>query len=214
MVRTVFLNGSTWLKQTVETFVGGKNNGAVSGAVYTRTGYYLKKFLGNNNNTESFTSAYHPYQIFRYAEILLNYAEAMNESDPTNDVEIVSGLIQLRKRAGINAGNDGRYGLPGVYSQELMRRIIRNERRVEMAYEDQRFWDIRRWKICASGDGDAVMTQPVRGVNIIKHSDGTFTYEYVNVTTSKFDSKMYWYPIPRNELYGNNQLKQTEGWGY
>ncbi len=213
LARTVFLNESNWLKQKVETFVGGRHNGEISGAVYTRTGYYLKKFLGNNDNTESFVSAYHPYQIFRYAEILLNYAEAVNESDPTNDTEITKYLIELRKRAGVSAGSDDRYGLPVSYDQELMRRIIRNERRIEMAFEDQRFWDIRRWKICAAGDGDAVMTQPVRGVNIIK-SDGTFTYEYVNVTSSKFESKMYWYPIPRSELYGNSQLKQTDGWGY
>lgn len=214
--RTVFRNGTMWLKRAVETFDGGRDRGAVSGAVYTRTGYYLKKFLGNNENTESYASYNHHYQIFRYAEILLNYAEAVNESDPGNDKEITYGLIELRKRAGIKAGENDRYGLPeaGTYTQELMRRIIRNERRIEMAFEDQRFWDIRRWKICAAGDGDAVMAKPVRGVRISKQTDGSFSYTYENVVSSSFDEKMYWYPIPRNELYGNNKLLQNEGWGY
>lgn len=216
LARTVFLNGSMWLKRAVETFEGGRDRGAVAGAVYTQTGYYLKKFLGDNENRESYVGYNHHFQIIRYAEVLLNYAEAVNESEPANDAEIVLGLIALRKRAGINAGDDGRYGLPaaGTYSQELMRRIIRNERRIELAFEDHRFWDIRRWKICAAGDGDAVMTQPVKGVRIQKNQDGTFSYEYEEVRSSSFAPHMYWYPIPRNEMLGNNQLKQNEGWNY
>lgn len=212
--RTVFLNGSNWLKRRVETFDGGKDRGAVAGAIYTRTGYYLKKFLGNNENEDAYRNYNHHYQIFRYAEILLNYAEAVNESDPANDTEIVSGLIALRKRAGIKAGTDNRYGLPVTYSQELMRRIIRNERRIELAFEEHRFWDIRRWKISAAGDGDAVMTKPVRGVRIIKQTDGTLEYRYEDVVNSVFEKRMYWYPIPRNELYGNSNLVQNEGWKY
>lgn len=214
LARTVFLNGSMWLKKEVETFDGGRNRGNIPGVTYTQTGYYLKKFLGNNENTESFTNYNHHYQIFRYAEILLNYAEAVNESDPGNDAEIVSGLIKLRKRAGIRPGDDNRYGLPAAYSQELMRRIIRNERRIEMAFEEQHFWDIRRWKICAPGDGDAVMTQPVKGIRIVKQENGSYTYSYENITTSTFEQRMYWYPIPRAELYGNSKLEQNEGWNY
>ena len=216
--RTIFRNESRWLERNVETFDGGRDRGAVSGAIYTRTGYYLKKFLGNNEERPTYVGLYHHYQIFRYAEILLNYAEAMNECDPGNDAEIISGLIALRKRAGITEGDNGRYGLPeaGTYSQDLMRRIIRNERRIELAFEEHRFWDIRRWKICAEGDGDGVMAKPVRGVRITKNPEsGVLTYTYENVTSSKFDgSKMYWYPIPRGELFGNNKLVQNEGWGF
>lgn len=212
LARTVFINGSQWLKQTIETFDGGTHRKQVGASTYTRTGYYLKKFLGNNDTKDSYVSCYHPYQIFRYAEILLNYAEAMNECEPTNDAEITRGLIELRKRAGIAPGADLRYGLPVTYTQDLMRRIIRNERRIEMAFEEQRFWDIRRWKIC--DEGDAVMTKPVRGVRITKEADGSFSYNYVDVTPSKFEKKMYWYPIPRAELYGNNKLTQNDGWGW
>lgn len=212
--RTVFINGSNWLKRKVETFDGGKDRGAISGSIYTRTGYYLKKFLGNNDNEDTYRNYNHHYQIFRYAEILLNYAEAVNESDPSNDTEIISSLIALRKRAGIKAGTDNRYGIPANYTQELMRRIIRNERRIELAFEEHRFWDIRRWKICASGDSDAVMSKPVKGVRITKATDGSLTYKYEDVAPSVFDKRMYWYPIPRNELYGNYNLKQNEGWNY
>jgi hypothetical protein len=209
--RTVFHHNQRWLKRMVEVYDGGQDRGAIKGAIYTQTGYYLKKFLGDNTATESYTALYHHYQIFRYAEILLNYAEAVNECDPGNDAEITKGLIDLRKRAGIRAGGDGRYGLPVTYTQALMRRIIRNERRIELAFEEHRFWDIRRWRIC--DEGDAVMTKPIRGVHILR--EGTrFTYVYGDVRSSSFSSHMYWYPIPRSEMEGNINLIQNPGWNY
>lgn len=212
--RFIFLNGDMWLKKTVETFDGGANRGAQQNLNYTRTGYYLKKFLGDNSNVVNYTAYYHHYQIMRYAEILLNYSEAINEAESTNDAEIVYGLIELRKRAGIKAGDDGRYGLPaaGTYSQELMRNIIRNERRIELCFEEHRFWDIRRWKIA-----EDVMNKPVKGIRITKNDDPQkppYTYEYENAATSSFLPHMYWYPIPRVELWGNNALVQNPGWSY
>ncbi|WP_303012884.1 RagB/SusD family nutrient uptake outer membrane protein [uncultured Bacteroides sp.] len=213
---TVFYNGATWLQRPVETFNGGLDRSNKPGLFTTQTGYYLRKFLGLNEtkaDNSGFNGAYHHYQIFRYAEILLNYAEALNEVDTeTNKAEIENCLIQLRKRAGIEAGDDGRYGLPENYSQQEMRKIIRNERRIELAFEEHRFWDIRRWMI-ADRD-ESVMTQPVRGVEIIKQTDGTFRYNYVDVRTSTFDERMYWYPIPRGEMQGNTKLTQNPGWNY
>jgi hypothetical protein len=210
--QTVFCHGQRWLQRMIEVFDGGKDRGAIKGVAYTQTGYYLRKFLGNNTATESYTALYHHHQIFRYAEILLNYAEAVNEYDPSNDAEIVAGLIALRKRAGIRPGTNQRYGLPaaGTYSQELMRRIIRNERRIELAFEEHRFWDIRRWKIC--DEGDAVMTKPVRGVHITPPPNVNF--EYGDVRPSSFAPYMYWYPIPRSEMQGNTNLVQNPGWNY
>lgn len=216
LARTVFINNSMWLKRPVETFDGGRDRGAIPGAVYTQTGYYLKKFLGDNENRETYVGYNHHYQIFRYAEVLLNYAEAMNEYDPANDEEIIKGIIEVRKRSGIRPGTNQRYGLPnqGEYSQELMRRIIRNERRIELAFEEHRFFDIRRWKIAAAGDGDAVMTKPVRGVRIKKVDTNKFEYEYEDVRQQTFEPHMYWYPIPRNEMLGNNALEQNPGWNF
>ena len=205
----IFCNGSRWLNKRVETFDGGAHRNTSQGAT-TRTGYYLKKFLGSNENTNLFTAYYHHYQIFRYAEILLNYAEALNESDPSKKAEIESGLIALRKRAGIAPGSDNRYGLPATYTQELMRQIIRNERRIELCFEEHRFWDVRRWKIA-----EDVLNKPLRGVRITRQSDGSYTYVYGNVATASFKAPMmYWYPIQRYEMWGNKALEQNPGWSY
>jgi hypothetical protein len=205
----IFCNGSRWLNKRVETFDGGAHRN-VSQGITTRTGYYLKKFLGSNENTNLFTAYYHHYQIFRYAEILLNYAEALNESDPSKKAEIESCLIALRKRAGIAPGSDDRYGLPATYSQERMRRIIRNERRIELCFEEHRFWDVRRWKIAEN-----VLNKPVKGVRITRQSDGSYTYVYEDVATASFKAPtMYWYPIPRVERWGNKALEQNPGWSY
>lgn len=207
--RFIFCNGSRWLNQIVETYDGGRHRGALQGTTYTRTGYYLKKFSAPNEAQNIFETSFHHYQIIRYAEILLNYAEAVNESDPSNHTEIEKGLLALRKRGGIKPGADDRYGLPIAYSQELMRQIIRNERRIELCFEEHRFWDIRRWKIA-----EDVLNKPIKGVRITK--EGTaLTYTYENVATSTFNADMmYWYPIPREELYGNKALKQNPNWSY
>lgn len=208
---TIFYNGSRWLGRAVETFDGGLDRSQKPGFYFTRTGYYLRKFLSKTETASSFGAIRHHYYIFRYAEILLNYAEALNEVNGTKS-EIEFALTKIRKRAGIEAGTDGRYGLPTTYTQDEMRKIIRNERRIELAFEDQRFWDIRRWKIADSGD--AVMLKPVRGVTITKASDGTLSYKYVDVASSTFASKMYLYPISRSEMQGNSKLTQNPGWDY
>ncbi len=213
---TVFYNGSRWLKRDVETYNGGLDRSRKPGLFTTQTGYYLRKFLGLNEekaDNSGFNGAAHHYQIIRYAEILLNYAEALNEVDTDANASLIEDcLTKLRQRAGIEPGDDGRYGLPATYTREEMRRIIRNERRVELAFEEHRFWDIRRWKI--ADREESVMTRPVKGVEISKQADGTFRYNYVDVRTSTFDEKMYWYPIPRGEMQGNLKLTQNPGWNY
>jgi hypothetical protein len=207
---TIFYNGSRWLSRNVETFEGGKDRAYRPGLFYTQTGYYLRKFLGMAESKTNFGSVPHHYLMIRYAEILLNYAEALNEIDPlANKAEIEGCLIKIRKRANINAGADGRYGLPDTYDKQTMRKIIRNERRIELAFEDHRFWDIRRWKIA-----EDVMTKPVKGVVITKQADDSFNYKYVDVRRSTFEPKMYWYPIPRTEFTSNSKLVQNPGWNY
>lgn len=211
---TIFYNGSKWLQRGVQTFNGGLDRSNKPGLITTQTGYYLRKFLGLNEekaDNAGYNSVSHHYQIIRYAEILLNYAEALNEVDKdANAAEIEDCLIRLRKRAGIEPGEDNRYGLPAAYTRDEMRRIIRNERRIELAFEEHRFWDIRRWKIA-----EDVMNRPVRGVEIIREADGALRYNYVDVRPSTFDAtKMYWYPIPRGEMQGNPKLTQNPGWNY
>ena len=124
--------------------------------------------------------------------------------------EVYDNLILVRERAGIIAGDDGLYGLPPLadVSKEALRAIIQNERRIEMAFEEQRFWDIRRWKIA-----EDVMNQPLLGMRIEKQQDGSFTYTPFTASTSTFDAaKMYWYPVPFNEMQTNSRMVQNPGW--
>lgn len=210
---TVFYNGMKWLNRDVQTFEGGLDRNNRPGFFFTQTGYYLRKFSSKSENSSTFQSLRHHHYIIRYAEILLNYAEALNEADfAGGKAEIEKSIIQIRKRAGIEPGADNRYGLPSSYSQDEMRKIIRNERRIELAFEDHRFWDIRRWKI--ADRGESVMTNPVQGVVITKQADGTLHYRYVSVKPSTFEEKMYWYPISRAQMQSNDQLEQNPGWDY
>ncbi|WP_344397542.1 RagB/SusD family nutrient uptake outer membrane protein, partial [Streptomyces asiaticus] len=98
---TVFFNGQTWLRRAVETFEGGLDKpGGI--AVQTRTGYYLRKFMADFSNNTTYTNQSHNFPLFRYSEILLNAAEALNELGRTT--EAVTRIIDIRKRAGIRAG--------------------------------------------------------------------------------------------------------------
>ncbi len=201
---TVLHNGSKWLKETLETFNGGVNN--PTGATQkTKTGYYLRKFMGNFESSDNYTEQLHVWIMFRYAEILLNYAEARNEyAGPSDDVYQV--IKDLRKRARIEAGTDGMYGLKAGMSKDEMREIIQNERRIELAFEEHRYWDIRRWRIA-----EDIFRKPVQGLSIIK--DGSIlTYNIVTVATTTFDPKRYLYPIPHSEVVKNRNMVQNPNW--
>lgn len=201
---TIFYNGAKWLKRSVETFEGGldKPNGVQR---QTRTGYYMRKFLADYSNQEAYGNQNHNFPIFRYAEILLNYAEAENELGQTG--EAYPQLIALRKRAGIDAGPDKMYGLEQNMSQDEMRQTIHNERRIEMAFEEQRFWDVRRWKTA-----ETAFNKNLNGIKITRNSDSTYNYQTIPVFKMTFDPKMYLYPIPYKEIAGNAAIKQNPGW--
>lgn len=208
---TVFCNGtSMWLNRAVQTFDGGldKPGGSV---VQTKTGYYMRKFMGNWESvtgSPQFGSTFHDYIYFRYAGILLDLAEATNEySGPSTDVYNV--LFQLRNRAGIFAGANGYYGLPVNMDQGAMRAAIQNERRIEMAFEEKRFWDIRRWKIAAAAYNSA----PLVGMDIQQPVNQPLTYNRVPVLTTHFnDPGMYLYPIPYSEVVKNPKMRQNPTW--
>lgn len=201
---TIFYNGTMWLKRPVETFEGGldKPNGVQR---QTQTGYYMRKFLADYSDQQAYGNQNHNFVIFRYAEILLNYAEAENELGNTN--EAYPQLTALRKRAGIEPGADDMYGLKPNMTQDEMRKTIHHERRIEMAFEEQRFWDARRWKTAES-----VFNQELHGIKITKTSDSTFSYQTVPVFKMTFAPKMYLYPIPYKEIAGNPAIEQNSGW--
>lgn len=202
---TVFYNGSQWLNRDVETFEGGMDKpGGLQ--TQTRTGYYMRKFLGNFSTSSSFSSQTHNFPIFRYAEILLNYAEAINETG--DQAEALIQLRALRQRAGITAGVGSTYGLPAGMSQAQMRDAIHRERRLELAFEEHRYWDLRRWKTA-----DVVLNTDAKGMRILQTSPGVFSYQVFNADKLSFDAgRMYLYPIPFNEILANPSLQQNPGY--
>lgn len=202
---TVFHNESMWLKRPVETFEGGldKPNGIQR---QTRTGYYMRKFLGNFSTSAAYGNQNHNFVILRYAEILLDYAEASNELG--NTTIAYDQLKAIRKRAAIDKGSDGLYGLKDGMSQDEMRQAIRLERRIEMAFEEQRYWDVRRWKIA-----EHVFNTTLHGKQIIRNQNSAFTYSVAPVSAVIFTApKMYLYPIPYAETSGNKSIVQNPGW--
>lgn len=198
LLATVLMNGVLFKGKRVATYPGGAD--AMPNPNATKTGYYLRKFLNENVNIQTGGgSDGHVVPLFRLAEIYLNYAEALNEYDPTNP-DIAVYLNKIR----------GRVSLPDVPSgltQEQMRTLIHHERRVELAFEEHRFWDVRRWKVASSTLG-----APVKGVKITQDDAGNFTYSPVQVEQRVFQPKMYWYPIPQSEVLKLHHWEQNKGW--
>ncbi|MDD3488399.1 MAG: RagB/SusD family nutrient uptake outer membrane protein [Paludibacter sp.] len=201
----VLYNGSKWLGRVLETYRGGANN-PTNSAEYTRTSYYMRKFMGNFSNATEYSNGYHLWVIFRYAEILLNYAEAQNEYLDAPSQEVYDALIQLRKRVAIPAGTDRLYGLKANMTKEEMREAIQNERRIEMAFEEQRYWDIRRWRIA-----EDVFRNPLKGMSIVKNLTSV-VYTEVDVLTVNFEERRYLYPLPYSEVIKNSRMIQNPGW--
>lgn len=198
----VLTNGSVWQERKIETFEGGKNK-ILDGS--TKTGYYLRKYMNPSVslNPDKPNKLHHHYILFRYAEILLNYAEAMNEwkgPDATAEgcpLTARQALNQVRDCAGMKHVDE-----TGADFTEK----VRNERRIELAFEGHRFYDIRRWKIASRDD-----VRNIYGVKITG-SGTSFTYEKVLLQQMYWDDKMYLFPYPQNEIYMNPNLTQNPGW--
>lgn len=188
----------------------------------TRTGYYLKKLLRDDvlpPLSGSEVQQYHIYPRIRYTEIFLAYAEAANDAwgpkeDPTGIGFTAYDVIKaIRERAGL--GKDP-IGMPlpegDVYLEECakdkakMRDLIRNERRIELCFENKRFWDLRRWML--------PLNEMVKGVQIDRNDEtGELTYKIIDVEERKYDSSYQWYgPIPKSEILRWSNLKQNKGW--
>jgi hypothetical protein len=161
----------------------------------------MRKFMPDYENVTSYEDHYHDWMYFRYAGVLLGYAEAQNEySGPSDDV--FNAVESVRQRAGLDP-----YTLDHSISKDSLRTIIRNERRKELAFEEQRFWDIRRWKIAGE-----VYNKGLHGISITKTADGLL-YNVMPALNSAFDeSKMYFYPIPNTEMVSNSKMRQNPGW--
>lgn len=198
----VLHNGATWLKQKVETNVGGLHTGMNGG---TKTGYYLRKYMNPLVSLDPVKplKKEHHYPLFRYAEVLLNYAEAMY-GWVGEDVKPSDYPYPLSAREALNLVRDCADMKHVEETGEAFLEKVRNERRIELAFEDHRFWDIRRWKT-----GEVVKN--IYGVQITG-SGSSFTYQKVLVEQRKWDDKMYLFPIPQKEIDMNVNLEQNPGW--
>ena len=193
-----------WGDSTLQFYVGGRNSPQYLGnsdhANSSRTGYTLRKFLNLNFDYQNdhFGQTTNPWLIFRISEMYLNYAEA--EYSLSNEDQARWALNQLRSRPSVD--------LPPVTESgaDLLTRIY-NERQVEMCFEAQRFWDVRRWKIA-----DVTENTSLKGINIVLNPDGSKTYSSKEVQQRIFYApKQYLFPIPDYELQ-KVTLQQNPGY--
>lgn len=220
--RAVLYNGALWLnpstntKQPVYTFMGpGATGDALKDPYSTsgsETGYFNRKCM-SEDVTGSTGGAQHFFPFLRYGEVLLNYAEAQNEALAAPDASVYDAIIAIRTRAGISAGTDGKYGLKPNMTRDEMRQIIRDERRIELSFEDHRFWDIRRWKIGATTYG-----RPLRAMKITNTGTATnfiFNYQEFDLTKPSvfIEPAMNLLPIPQSQInISKNKLIQNPEW--
>ena len=203
----VLYNGVTYNgTQIITGTYSSDNNGLNKISTSTRTGYYLRKLLRDdcNANPSSQNPQYHYPVYIRYTEIFLAYAEAANEAfGPTGKGELgysaYDVIKALHDRAGV--GNDYLDSIQG--DQEKMRELIRNERRIELCFENKRFWDMRRWKLD--------LTETAKGMRI-DQAGGTLNYTVIDVEPRSYADHMYYGPIPETEVLKWSNLDQNKGW--
>ncbi len=210
---TINYNGRSFKGRNVETFIGGLD-GLNKNVNATKTGYYMRKFLSEaaSWNQTSNTLARRPWVVSRYAEILLNYAEALNEAQGTAALtEVLKSVNEVRARSGVNmpalqttnASGNG-YVAP---TKDALRARIQHERQVELCFEGHRFFDIRRWKL-----GETVLNKPITGMRILKDGSGAFAYNTFVVENRVFEPKNYLYPFSQNTINRQPALIQNTGY--
>jgi starch-binding outer membrane protein, SusD/RagB family len=187
LAMTVYYNQSKFKNAYLDISTGGVNGKGIANA--TTTGYYIRKFIDESLDLTLGRTSVHSWVIFRISEMYLNYAEALNEYDPGNP-DISTYASKTRQRSGVNMPV-----IPSTLNQAEMRERIRNERRIEFAFEDHRLWDARRWMIAPE-----VLGAPLYGVNITATDNG-YTYNKIEVEKRVFEPKMYFYPIPQRILF-------------
>ena len=205
--RAILANGMAFKGSTIETFVGGKDYSATRSELGTPTGYYLRRYIQESTSftPEAKVTNKHQWIVYRYAETLLTYAEALNEylGNPTTtegsfSMSALDALNLVRANAGMPDVNATSYA--------AFRDAVRREWRVEFAFEDHRFWDVRRWDI-----GQATQGQ-IDGVEITK-SGNQLSYRRITVENRTWAAKMNLFPIPQSELFCNTNLNpQNTGW--
>lgn len=221
LAKYIVVNGSTQgpANAVITTATYGTNYDAKDkeSGYSTRTGYYLRKLLRSDCNVTSASSTkqLHYDSRIRYTEIFLDYAEAANEAwgptgKGTHAYSAYDVIKAIRTRAGVGVNNGDPYleNIKNTSNQDAMRELIRNERRLELCFENHRFYDLRRWKVDLSK-----LNETANGMQIDKQNDNTITYTTVPVETRNYEDYMYYGPIPYSETLKWTNLQQNHGWG-
>ena len=223
---SILYNGKLWGSKSaqsyyIDTYEGGVHRDRLL-PNSTKTGYYFCKFLSEDvhkNVSGYYTTPSRGRHEFRFAELILNYAEAMNEAygpyaeDPKGSLRIdgintaEAAINAIRARVNMPA-------LPKGLTKDEMRDKIKHERWIELCFEGHRFWDLRRWK-----EGEK-LGEPIHGIVITptgfdsKNRPTGFTYKVEKVEDRVWKDCMYWWPIPYSELvkYPDGNLEQNPGW--
>lgn len=190
---------------TVETFVGGTDEISNNKRRNTRTGYYLRKYFNHSSTIDNQADGY--TRLFRLAEIYLNFAEtAYQFKNP--DVIIQMNNLNLSARDAVDAIRNrvDMPDLPTGLTKEEFKKRYRNERRVEFAFEEKRFFDVRRWKILDKTQ------KVVTGMRIKKNGDDSFTFNRFKVRDlHTWKDKFLLYPVPKSEV--DKMFRKTgESW--
>ncbi len=222
---SILFNGYLWgesssKRYVIDTYEGGVHRNPLL-PKSTKTGYYYRKWI--KENFYAYRSGLYSSQTrtrieIRLAEIILNYAEAMNEAYGA-DAPHPDGPLRLD---GANSARDAvnliraRVRMPEIplgLSQSEMREKIKHEKRIELGFEGQRFYDLRRWK-----EGEK-LGGPVHGIDIqatgfdVDNRPTGFAYEVEEIETRVWEDKMYWWPIPYSEIVKyEGKLVQNPGW--
>lgn len=196
----ILYNGAAWKGRKIQTYAGGLDEQSTQ-TDRTRTGYYTRKLsdeqltIGGSGQARIIHGI-----VFRLPEIFLSYAEALNEYDPGN-ADIAKYVNLIRNRAGVPA-------IPEGLTQAEMRERIHHERRIELVFENQRFWDVRRWKIAEYTE---TTIYGMKAITDATAPDG-FRYEKFKVEDRVWRNSMYVLPVTTDETLRNPNLEQNEGW--
>ncbi len=204
---SIWQGGNMNSPAAISFFVSGPNGRNGHPTDFSKTGYLNRKNVGRQTNAGSGGNGQVQSRVlilFRLGEIYLNYAEALNEYQPGSP-EVLTYLNAIRERSGIPTYGAGANQVPIPAGQAEMRAKIRAERRVELAFEGHRFFDIRRWKIAPQVMGI------LHGMDISK--DGNDFYKRVPIATPHiFRPSYYWWPITQYEIDRNRKLVQNPSW--
>lgn len=212
---TVVYQGITYFNTVMELNENAQNDYAYGKNMGSRTGYYSKKGIDESISISDCQKSGTDYIDIRLAEVMLNYAEAAVEVGKQGEAFEI--LKQIRERAGINETSSdpelkGKvYGLNPNMNQSEMREAVREERFIELLFEQKRMWDLRRWMIY---DKLMVGQEKRHALVMNKQTDGTYTTYLFDRDNTPMIAKqnMYFLPIKRSELSNNPNLEQTKGW--